>query len=130
MISTTATTTTCGSSIIILASTTAIVAVGITHGILLLLLCRARTARTTIFSFLLSPRSRFRLNVSAGSQKRAIHEPEGRDESRLALKLKRTLNALYYIFCLYLDKSCHFWTNDLSGSSDVVFKTIPRYTKK
>jgi hypothetical protein len=39
--------------------------------------------------------SRFRLNVSAGSQKRAIHEPEGRDESRFASKLKRNLDVFY-----------------------------------
>ena len=32
------------------------------------------------------------LYVSAGSQKRTIHEPEGRDESRSALKLKRNLD--------------------------------------
>jgi hypothetical protein len=38
--------------------------------------------------------SRFQLNVTAGSQKRAIHEckeSEGRDESRFALKMKRNL---------------------------------------
>lgn len=30
------------------------------------------------------PRSRFRLSVSAGSQKRTIHEPEGRNDSRFS----------------------------------------------
>jgi hypothetical protein len=30
-------------------------------------------------------RSRFRLNVSAGSQKRSIHGPEGRDEALLVI---------------------------------------------
>jgi hypothetical protein len=35
------------------------------------------------------PRSRFRLNGMAGSQKRAIHEPEGRDESRYSLISKK-----------------------------------------
>ena len=39
-------------------------------------------------------RSRFKLNVSAGSQKRTIHvfhELEGSDESRFALKSKQKL---------------------------------------
>ena len=34
-------------------------------------------------------RSRFRLNVSAGSQKRTIDEPEGRNESRFSLISKK-----------------------------------------
>jgi len=38
------------------------------------------------------PGSRFKLNVSAGSQKRTIHEPEGKDESRFSLKSKRNIN--------------------------------------
>jgi hypothetical protein len=40
----------------------------------------------------LLPSSRFQLNVTAGSQNRAIraiNEPEGRDESRFALKIKK-----------------------------------------
>ena len=43
-----------------------------------------------------------RLNVSAGSQKRAIHEPEGRDESRLKLKLKRNLDVTIVKYILSL----------------------------
>ena len=57
-------------------------------------------------------RSRFQLNVTAGSQKRAIanlRESEGRDESRFALKIKRNLDLncksrSLTIFCHYLDK--------------------------
>jgi hypothetical protein len=64
-------------------------------------------------------RSRFKLNVSAGSQNRAIraiHEPEGRDESCVALKLKRNLDLncksrSLSIFCLYWDKHCPYWDN-------------------
>jgi hypothetical protein len=33
--------------------------------------------------------SRFKLNVSAGSQKRTIHKPEGRNESRFSLMSKK-----------------------------------------
>ena len=36
-------------------------------------------------------RSRFKLNVSAGSQKRTIHKPEGRNESRFSFKRKRNI---------------------------------------
>jgi hypothetical protein len=64
-------------------------------------------------------RSRFQLNVTAGSQKRAIHEckeSEGRDESRFALKMKRNLDLncksrSLSIFCHYWDKHCHYWDN-------------------
>jgi hypothetical protein len=63
------------------------------------------------------PRSRFQLNVTAGSQKRAIHEckeSEGKDESRFALKMKRNLDLncksrWLSIFCHYWDKHCHYW---------------------
>jgi len=65
------------------------------------------------------PRSRFQLNVTAGSQKRAIanlRKSEGRDESRFALRLKRNLDfncksRSLSIFCHYLDKSCHYLDN-------------------
>jgi hypothetical protein len=65
------------------------------------------------------PRSRFQLNVTAGSQKRAIanlRKSKGRDESRFALKLKRNLDfncksRSLSIFCHYLDKSCHYLDN-------------------
>jgi len=46
--------------------------------------------------------SRFRLNVSAGSQKRAIHEPEGRNESRFSLISKRNLNVTTVKYILSL----------------------------
>ena len=36
-----------------------------------------------------SSRSRFKLNVSAGSQKRTIHKPEGKNESRFSLISKK-----------------------------------------
>jgi hypothetical protein len=52
-------------------------------------------------------RSRFQLNVTAGSQKRAIanlRKSEGRDESRFALKMLS-------IFCNYLDESCYYLDN-------------------
>ena len=67
------------------------------------------------------------LNVSAGSQKRAIHEPEGRDESRFALKLKRNLDVtiVKYILSLWTN-TVTIWTNNLSGPSDVVSKATPR----
>jgi hypothetical protein len=63
--------------------------------------------------------SRFQLNVTAGSQKRAIanlRESEGRDESRFALKIKRNLDfncksRSLTIFCHYLDKHCHYLDN-------------------
>jgi hypothetical protein len=63
------------------------------------------------------PRSRFQLNVTAGSQKRAIanlRKSKGRDESRFALKLKRNLDfncksRLLSIFCHYWDKHCLYW---------------------
>jgi len=35
--------------------------------------------------------SRFKLSVSAGSQKRTIYEPEGRNESRFSLKSERNI---------------------------------------
>ena len=65
------------------------------------------------------PGSRFELNVTAGSQKRAIanlRESEGRDESRFALKIKRNLDfncksRSLSILCLYLDESCYYWDN-------------------
>ena len=43
------------------------------------------------------------LSIRVGSQKRAIHEPEGRDESRLALKLKINLDftIVKYILSLF-----------------------------
>ena len=61
--------------------------------------------------------SRFQLNVTAGSQKRAItnlRKSKGRDESRFALKLKRNLDfncksRSISIFCHYWDKHCHYW---------------------
>ena len=63
--------------------------------------------------------SRFQLNVTAGSQKRAIanlRKSKGRDESRFALKLKRNLDfncksRSLSIFCHYWDKHCHYWDN-------------------
>ena len=63
--------------------------------------------------------SRFQLNVTAGSQKRAIanlRKSKGRDESRFALKLKRNLDfncksRSLSIFCHYLDKHCHYLDN-------------------
>jgi hypothetical protein len=67
----------------------------------------------------LDARGRFQLNVTAGSQKRAIHEckeSEGRDESRFVLKMKRNLDLncksrSLSIFCHYWDKHCHYWDN-------------------
>jgi len=47
-------------------------------------------------------RSRFKLNVSAGSQKRTIHEPEGKDESHLSLKSKRNRNVTIVKYILSL----------------------------
>ena len=63
---------------------------------------------------------RFTLNVSAGSQKRAIHEPEGRDESRLALKLKRTLNVTVLIYFVFI------WTNPVTFGQTIclVLRTL------
>ena len=63
--------------------------------------------------FLLPPWSRFKLNVSAGSQKRKIHKPEGRNESRFSLKSKRNRKRKYILSLFgqtrfYLDKSCHY----------------------
>jgi hypothetical protein len=46
--------------------------------------------------------SRFRLNVSAGSQKKTIHKPEGRDKSRCALYYKRNLNVTIVKYILSL----------------------------
>jgi len=45
----------------------------------------------------------FKLNVSAGSQKRTIHKPEGKDESRFSLKIKRNINVtiVKYILSLF-----------------------------
>jgi hypothetical protein len=62
---------------------------------------------------LLPPWSRFKLNVSAGSQKRKIHKPEGRNESRFSLKSKRNRKRKYILSLFgqtrfYLDKSCHY----------------------
>jgi hypothetical protein len=67
----------------------------------------------------LQPGSRFQLNVTAGSQKRAIanlRKSGGRDEPRFALKLKRNVNfncksRTLSIFCHYLDKHCHYLDN-------------------
>jgi hypothetical protein len=61
--------------------------------------------------------SRFQLNVTAGSQKRAIanlRKSKGRDESRFALKLKRNLDfncksRSLSIFCHYWEKHCRYW---------------------
>ena len=46
-------------------------------------------------------------------------EPEGRDESRFAIKLKRNLD----VICHYWDKSCHYW--DKQTPTDVVSKATP-----
>ena len=47
-------------------------------------------------------RSRSKLSVSAGSQKRTIHEPEGRDETRFELKVKRNLDVTIVKYILSL----------------------------
>ena len=46
--------------------------------------------------------SRFKLSVSAGSQKRTIHKPEGKDESRFSLKSKRNRNVTIVKYILSL----------------------------
>jgi len=59
----------------------------------------------TIFQirgFLCLPGSRFKLNVSAGSQKRTIHKPEGKDEFRFSLKSKRNRNVTTVKYILSL----------------------------
>jgi len=48
------------------------------------------------------PWSRFKLNVSAGSQKRTIHKPEGKEESRFSLKSKRNINVTIVKYILSL----------------------------
>ena len=54
------------------------------------------------FLVILRPRSRFKLNVSAGSQKRTIHKPEGKDESRFSLKSKKNRNVTIVKYILSL----------------------------
>jgi hypothetical protein len=69
-------------------------AVRITNLLLMMLLTPDDGSTEFMLDFFV-PRSRFQLNVTAGSQKRAIHEckeSEGRDESRFALKMKRYLD--------------------------------------
>jgi hypothetical protein len=81
--------------------------------------CDRTVMTVTWFFFVTCFPSRFQLNVTAGSQKRAIanlRKSEGRDESRFALRLKRNLDfkrksRSLSILCHYWDKHCHYWDN-------------------
>jgi hypothetical protein len=76
--------------------------------------------------------SRFRLNVLAGSQKRATTNRKGDDRAPVITKKKfrRHLHVtIVSIFCLYWDKRCPIsigTNNNLSGPSDVESKATPR----
>ena len=71
-------------------------------------------------------RSRFKLNVSAGSQKRTIHKPEGKDESRFSLKSKRNINVtiVKYILSLF-GQTLSLLGQTICVGLDGVSKTLP-----